>query len=93
MTLFFIKLYKFCYLGYSKSNIDTDIIYSVLFDEEFPSGMSFGGSGNRVYKLCKMSFINLSHAIRNGQYKPLTVKVEQNSNFERQVSYLFFHLL
>jgi len=71
-------------ISISKSHIDTDVIYSVIFDKEFPNGMSFNGSVNRGYKLCRMSFINLSHAIRNGQYKPLMVKVEKNSNSEKQ---------
>lgn len=78
------------YLGISKSNNDVEVVYSVVFDKEFPSGVSFGGSPNRGYKLCKMSFINLSHAIRNGLYKPLVVNktVNQTSNSERQVCYI-----
>lgn len=77
--------------GISKSNIDTEVVYSVLFDKEFPSGVSLGGSTNRGYKLCRMSFINLSHAIRNGLYKPLAVKKKENqiSNSEKQVSNFF----
>lgn len=52
--------------------------------------MSFGGSPNRGYKLCRMSFINLSHAIRTGLYKPLVVKkTNQISNSEKQVCTLF----
>lgn len=63
-----------------------------MFDKEFPSGVSFGGSANRGYKLCKMSFINLSHAVRNGLYKPLVVNktVNQTSNSERQVCSCLF---
>lgn len=58
-----------------------------MFDKEFPSNVSFGCSLNRGYKLCRMSFINLSHAIRNGLYKPLVVKKTTNqiSNSEKQV--------
>lgn len=81
-------LYLFC-LGItnSKSNDDTEIVYSVVFDKEFPGGISCGGSGKRGYKLCRMSFINLSHAIRNSLYKPLVVKKTTNqiSNSEKQV--------
>lgn len=77
------------YLGISKSNIDTEVVYSVIFDKKFPNSVSFGGSTNRGYKLCRMSFINLSHAIRNGLYKPLSVKktVNQTHNSEKQVCY------
>jgi len=39
-----------------------------------------------------MSFINLSHAIRNGLYKPLVVKktVNQTPNSEKQVCYFIY---
>lgn len=77
--------------GISKSNIDTEVVYSVVFDKEFPSGISLGGTTNRGYKLCRMSFINLSHAIRNGLYKPLVANktANQTSNSEKQVSNVF----
>lgn len=74
-------------LGISKSNIDTEVVYSVIFDKEFPNSISFGGTTNRGYKLCRMSFINLSHAMRKGLYKPLVVKktLHHSLNSEKQV--------
>lgn len=67
----------------------------MLFDKEFPSGISLGGSTNRGYKLCRMSFLNLSHAIRNGLYKPLAIKQTENtiSNSEIQVSICIAYFL
>ncbi|XP_029346579.1 5'-3' exoribonuclease 1 isoform X2 [Acyrthosiphon pisum] len=78
--------FKGTVVSISKSNIDTEVVYSVIFDKEFPNSVSFGGSTSRGYKLCRMSFINLSHAIRNGLYKPLAVKktVNQTPNSEKQ---------
>lgn len=78
--------FKGTVIGISKSNIDTEIVYSVIFDNEFPNAVSFGGTTKCGYKLCRMSFINLSHAIRNGLYKPLVVKktVNQTPNSEKQ---------
>lgn len=70
-------------------NDDTETVYSVIFDKEFSNGVSFGGSPKRGYKLCRMSFINLSHAMRTGLYKPVDLKnkkrVNQTSNSEKQV--------
>lgn len=75
-------------VGISKSNNDIETIYSVVFDKEFPNGISFGGNTNSGYKLCKMSFINLTHAIRRGLYKPLDVHriANQSSYSEKQVN-------
>ncbi|XP_050547911.1 5'-3' exoribonuclease 1-like, partial [Daktulosphaira vitifoliae] len=78
--------YKGTVISINKSNVDTETVYCVIFDKEFANGVSLGGSPNRGYKLCRMSFINLSHAIRSGLYKPLVVKVpiSQRSNTEKQ---------
>lgn len=83
----------FC-VGISKSNNDTETIYSVIFDNEFPSGLSFGGNTNSGYKMCKMSFINLTHAIRRGLYKPLDVQriANQSSYSEKQVNNSIIYL-
>lgn len=72
-------------------------MYSVLFDKEFPSGMTFGGSTKRGYKVCRMSFINLSHAIRINKYKPLSLKnkkeTNHTSNSEKQVCIFSFEVV
>lgn len=94
-TCYFLKYlihYKLLNLGISKSHNETEVVYTVIFDKEFPSGLPLGGSSNRGYKVCRMSFINLSYAIRNGLYKPLTIKkpANQTSNSVKQVCKFFY---
>ncbi|XP_069753461.1 5'-3' exoribonuclease 1 isoform X2 [Narcine bancroftii] len=51
-------------IGMKGAERESDEFYEVLFDEEFPSGLSFRCSPGRGYRLPKCALINFSHGSR-----------------------------
>ncbi|XP_075717589.1 5'-3' exoribonuclease 1 [Rhinoderma darwinii] len=58
-------------IGIKGAERDADVLLEVLFDEEFPGGLTIRCSQSRGYRLPTSALINLSHGIRteNGMQK------------------------
>ncbi|XP_062594329.1 5'-3' exoribonuclease 1-like [Saccostrea cucullata] len=76
-------------VGIQKGEKDSDTMYDVIFDEEFPGGIVIRGSTERGYRLQSAGMINITHGARkNGAAKELksktnqqSVRLSQNSNY------------
>ncbi|XP_039278824.1 5'-3' exoribonuclease 1 [Nilaparvata lugens] len=70
-------------VGVHLAEKECDTSYDVMFDEEFPGGLSLNGSGKRCCRALKQSFINLSYGERmtNAKQQP---QQQQQANFRSQ---------
>ena len=64
-----------------------EVLYEVVFDQEFPGGVEIRCSGKRGYKIPASAFLNFSHGIREEakrrqQVKPLAVVHPRSSDEE-----------
>ncbi|XP_021342502.1 5'-3' exoribonuclease 1-like [Mizuhopecten yessoensis] len=48
---------------------ETDTIYDIVFDEEFPGGITLRCSPGKGYRMPKAAMINLSHGVRKNEKK------------------------
>ncbi|XP_034254731.1 5'-3' exoribonuclease 1 [Thrips palmi] len=53
-------------IGIRRAEKAADTMYDVLFDNEFESAMSIGGSKGCAYRVSRTAFINISHGFRQG---------------------------
>ncbi|XP_018595311.1 5'-3' exoribonuclease 1 isoform X3 [Scleropages formosus] len=68
-------------IGIKGADRETDVLYEVLFDEEFPGGLTIRCSQNRGYRLPPSALVNLSHGSRleSGSHKLTAVVKPQVS--------------
>lgn len=52
--------------GIHKSEVAADTMFDVLFDQDFPSSLSLGGSKGSAYRVSRTALINISHGFRQG---------------------------
>ncbi|XP_054431065.1 5'-3' exoribonuclease 1 [Pteronotus mesoamericanus] len=52
-------------IGIKGANRDADVLFEVLFDEEFPGGLTIRCSPGRGYRLPTSALVNLSHGSRS----------------------------
>ncbi|CAG0878937.1 unnamed protein product [Darwinula stevensoni] len=74
-------------LGMTSAEKPEEVLYEVVFDQEFPGGVEVRCSGKRGYKIPASAFLNFSHGIREEakrrqQVKPLAVVHPRSSDEE-----------
>lgn len=53
----------------SEGESSDDMLYDIVFDEEFPGGLSLNCCANRGYRLPKSALINKSYGQRDYEFK------------------------
>ncbi|XP_061162690.1 5'-3' exoribonuclease 1-like [Saccostrea echinata] len=76
-------------VGIQKGEKDSDTMYDVIFDEEFPGGIVIRGSTERGYRLQSAGMINITYGARkNGAAKELKSKTnQQNTRLSQDSNY------
>lgn len=74
-------------IGIRPSEIEADTMYDVLFDREFPSGMSLAGTKGNSYRMSRTALIDISHGLRQGliheSYRNVQTQPQSNSAFAK----------
>lgn len=65
-------------LGIRRAENAADTMYDVLFDNEFESGMSLGGSKGCAYRVSRTALVNISHGCRQGLINETYSKLSWN---------------
>ncbi|RZF36429.1 hypothetical protein LSTR_LSTR010849 [Laodelphax striatellus] len=76
-------------VGIHQAEKECDTSYDILYDKEFPGGLSLNGSGKRCCRALKQSFINLSHGQRmaNAKQQQQTNDKPRNYTHNQESSY------
>ncbi|KAK3912768.1 5'-3' exoribonuclease 1 [Frankliniella fusca] len=66
---------------------EADTMFDVLFDNEFPSGMSLAGTKGNSYRVSRTALISISHGLRQGliheSYRNSQTQPQPNSAFAK----------
>jgi hypothetical protein len=78
-----LLLVSFC-LGIHRTEIETELMYDVVFDKPFPGGLPLNCSASRGYRLSRPAILNLSYGQRIEQVKTVnkpTAVVQPSGKF------------